>query len=247
MPKNRSSEPDNYNSMKCIWMSSNTVEYKLCDKNFDCDNCVFDKIMRNINPENNNVTSEMNNYVEQNIIKKKTDVLKSIKYSKGYHYLNNSIVLKKLFDKTYYMGLDRSAYLFLDNMEGYEYINIGSGIKKGDALLKLWGEWGETKVLTPVNFNIVDKLKHNVEDLNVNSWLSLVEADADEINDSQLSEKEYDCNLDHLMLKLYEFENQFNFLGTRMKDGGQEVKFLYQAVGIKKYNEFLTSLFSQMC
>lgn len=247
MPKNKSSEPVNFDSMKCIWMSSNTVEYKLCDKNFDCDNCVFDKIMRNINPETNKIQSVNIDTTEQDIIRKKTDVLKTIKYSQGYSYLNNSLVLKKLFGKSYYLGLDKSAYLFLDNMSGYEFLNTGSGIKKGDPLLKLWGEWGETEVLSPVNFLIVDKLKHNVEDLKVNAWLSLVEADSDEISNSQLTEKEYDCNLDHLMVKLYELENQFNFLGARMNDGGQEVKFLYQAVGIKKYNEFLTSLLSNVC
>jgi glycine cleavage system H lipoate-binding protein len=247
MPKNKNSEPNNFDSMKCIWMSSNMVEYKLCDKNFDCDNCVFDKIMRNINPENNEKLLDKQNYADTDIIRKKTNILKTINYSQGYYYLNNSIVLKRLFDKTYYLGLDKSVYLFLDNMTHYEFPKAGSGIKKDEVLLKLYGDWGETEVLSPIEFFIVDKLKHNIEDVRVNAWLSLVEADPDEVNSSQLTEKEYNCNLDHLMLKLYEFENQFDFLGTRMKDGGLDVKFLYQAVGTKKYKEFLTTLLSQKC
>ncbi len=36
-----------YDSMQCIWMQSNIIKYKLCDFNFDCDNCLFDKVMRN--------------------------------------------------------------------------------------------------------------------------------------------------------------------------------------------------------
>jgi hypothetical protein len=247
MSENRNIEPANYDSMKCIWMSSKTVEYKLCDKNFDCDNCVFDKSMRNIYPTPEENLPDEKKYIPKNIIRKKTDLLKTIKYSQGYHYLNNSIVLKKLFDKTYYLGLDRPAYLFLDNMTGYEYLSSESGIKKGDGLMKLVGEWGETKVLSPLDFTIVDKLKHNIEDLGTNAWLSLIEADAEEINNSELTEREYECNIDHLMIKLYEIENQFDYLGTRMKDGGIEVKYLYQAVGFKKYNELLRSLFSRKC
>jgi hypothetical protein len=246
MPKINSSEPAHYNSMKCIWMSSNTVEYKLCDKNFDCDNCVFDKIMRNINPESPESNAEDTMSSRQNILRKKIDLLKSIHYSPGYHYLDNSIVLKKLFDKTYYLGLDKSAYLFLDNLKEYEFQSPGSGVNKGKCLLKLCGEWGETQVVSPINFLIVDKLKHNVDDFNVTSWLSLVDADPFEISRSQLSEEEYSQNLENLRIKLLEFEDEFNFLGDRMNDGGIKVKFLYQITGIIRYKEILNSLFARM-
>ena len=244
MPKNKHSEPANYDSMKCIWMSSNTVEYKLCDKNFDCDNCVFDKIMRNINPGASGAGSAADDDSGKNIIQRKIDMLKLINYSPGYYYLKNSVVLKKLFDRTYYLGLDKSAYLFLDNLKEYEFQSTGSGIKKDKPLLKLWGEWGEADVLSPVSFLIVDKLKHNINDFRVNSWLSLVEADSDEIERYRLSEDEYMQKMEGLSVKLKEFEDEYSFLGDRMNDGGIKVKFLYQVTGVKKYRQFLDSLFS---
>ncbi len=244
MPKNKRSEPINYDSMKCIWMSSNTVEYKLCDKNFDCDNCVFDKIMRNINPGTSAKDLNGQDDSGKNIIDRKIDLLRSISYSPGYYYLNNSIVLKKLFDKTYYLGLDKSVYLFLDNLKEYEFESSGSGIKKGNTLLKLWGEWGEAEVLSPVSFSIVDKLKHNIDDFRVNSWLSLVDADPEEIEGCRMSEDDYMQKIEGLGLKLQEFQNEYSFLGARMNDGGIKVKFLYQVTGIKKYKQFLDSLFA---
>ncbi|HSD64981.1 MAG TPA: hypothetical protein VLB50_14355 [Ignavibacteriaceae bacterium] len=248
MSKNKYFELVNFDSMKCIWMSSKIIDYKLCDKNFDCDNCAFDKIMRNINPENASVVSQ-DEYLRQSIFRKKAEILKSISYSKEYHYLNNSVILKKLFDKTYYLGLDRSAYLFLDNITGYEFLNSGPEVNKGEAILKLSGDWGEMKVLSPANFFIVDKLNYKVEDLKEKIWLCLIETEDNEIENVQYEGKEYECILDHLMLKLYEFENKykFSFLGTRMNDGGTEVKFLYQAIGIQKYKEFLKSLLSNEC
>ncbi len=244
MPKNKRYEPANYDSMKCIWMSSNTVEYKLCDKNFDCDNCVFDKIMRNINPGSSGAGFAAQDDFGKNIIQRKIDLLKSINYSPGYYYLENSIVLKKLFDKTYYLGLDKSVYLFLDNLKEYEFQSTGAGIKKGNTILKLWGEWGEADVLSPVSFSIVDKLKHNIDDFRVNSWLSMVDVDPDEIERCRLSEEQYMKKKADLDLKLKEFENEYSFLGARMNDGGINVKFLYQVTGIKKYKQFLDSIFA---
>lgn len=244
MPNNEKSKPVNYNSMKCIWMSSNTVEYKLCDKNFDCDNCVFDKIMRNINLEEPGSGSEIKKDSDPNIVRRKINLLKSIRYTPGYNYLNNSIILKKLFGKTYYLGLDKSAYLFLDTLKEYELQSAGSGIKKGSSLLKLWGEWGEAEVVSPINFLIVDKLKHNIGDVKVNSWLSLVDADPEEIRKSELNEEDYSGNLSELENKLLEIENEYNYLGERLNDGGIRLNYLYQVTGIEKYKSFLNSLFT---
>jgi len=34
------------NESPCIWMEAGIIDYKLCDHNYDCDHCPFDKIMR---------------------------------------------------------------------------------------------------------------------------------------------------------------------------------------------------------
>jgi len=245
MPNNKGTEPVSFDSLKCIWMSSNTIEYKLCDKDFDCDNCDFDKIMRNINPGLTGPDTRDHKDNEPNIVRKKIISLKSIQYSSRYNYLGNSIVLKKLFDKTYYLGLDKPAYLFLDNLREYEFRSAGRGIKKGNSLLKLFGEWGEAHVVSPVNFLLVDKLKHADGGCGINSWLCLVDADPEEIRQSEQSEAEYMLNLAYLEKKLLEIENEFNFLGARINDGGTRVKFLYQVTGIEKYKGFLNSLFAK--
>lgn len=40
---NLMTEPD----MKCVWMTSGIISYKLCSLNFSCENCMFDKVMHN--------------------------------------------------------------------------------------------------------------------------------------------------------------------------------------------------------
>jgi len=36
-------EPD----MKCVWMTSGIISYKLCSLNFSCEDCTFDRVMHN--------------------------------------------------------------------------------------------------------------------------------------------------------------------------------------------------------
>ena len=33
----------NFDDIKCLWMECNAVDYKLCDKNFECEDCEFDR------------------------------------------------------------------------------------------------------------------------------------------------------------------------------------------------------------
>jgi len=37
--------PDN--GMKCVWMTAGIISYKLCSRNFFCEDCVFDRVMHN--------------------------------------------------------------------------------------------------------------------------------------------------------------------------------------------------------
>lgn len=38
--------PDN-DAMKCVWMTSGIISYKLCSLDFMCEDCVFDRVMHN--------------------------------------------------------------------------------------------------------------------------------------------------------------------------------------------------------
>ncbi len=36
---------------KCVWMQANVVNYRLCNHNYQCEQCEFDKVMRGLLPE----------------------------------------------------------------------------------------------------------------------------------------------------------------------------------------------------
>src|ERR1700694_611331 len=41
------------NDMKCVWMTSGIISYKLCSLDFFCEECLFDKVMHNVAVANN--------------------------------------------------------------------------------------------------------------------------------------------------------------------------------------------------
>ncbi|HSE41123.1 MAG TPA: glycine cleavage system protein H [Acidobacteriota bacterium] len=44
---------------KCIWMTAGVVDYKLCEFQFDCDNCGFDRAIRQRFPDEMKCTTEI--------------------------------------------------------------------------------------------------------------------------------------------------------------------------------------------
>ena len=60
-----------YDEVKCIWADSGIIGYKLCDRNFDCENCDLDKVLRK--------TAEINSEIEKNTESSK-NILTKINY-----------------------------------------------------------------------------------------------------------------------------------------------------------------------
>ncbi len=50
--------PDN--TLPCVWMAAGLVVYKLCDREYDCDNCPFDAALRGPTPNPEGATAEPN-------------------------------------------------------------------------------------------------------------------------------------------------------------------------------------------
>ncbi|MCB9247743.1 MAG: hypothetical protein H6613_03995 [Ignavibacteriales bacterium] len=79
-----------YEMLKCVWMTSGVIDYKLCDNNFDCENCPFDKVIRNLSNEKE---SQVNGIVnDANTIFNK---LQNIKYDNNIIYLKIILLLRR--------------------------------------------------------------------------------------------------------------------------------------------------------
>jgi hypothetical protein len=226
-----------FESMKCVWMSSGLVNYKLCDFNFNCDDCPFDKSMHNVHHLGLDETKSIYELIEGKI-----HSLKSTDCYSTHLQLNNNVILKKLYENSYYLGLNRLAYTLLDNISDYEILSEKDIVTKDEPLIKIQGDWGKLTIPSPAPFLSIEKIKKNTADVCSNTWLALIEA-PENISDFVITRKEYDEKINNLERVLADCLVETPVVVITLNDGGKPIRFLYELVGKKKYLEILKIFF----
>lgn len=221
-PKNGNGK--SFQDLKCIWMSSNVVEYKLCDQNFDCENCQFDRVIRNFAGKAKKAepgTEELANPIDDIITK-----IRDQAYESKNIYLKNQIIVKHLFANTYYMGLNPAAMLFLDSVDEVEDCGHQDYIRKNQALFNLKGEWGYMTISSPMNFTLLDKLILSPGEFLNKKWFAIISVVQPEITISKLNREQWQINQSNSIRMLYDIKNSYKSIGSTMMDGGTSVKYL---------------------
>lgn len=101
----------NSNDVKCVWMSAGIVSYKLCDLEFDCEHCAYDRIIRakisnhTVNGNYKSPESESTvNYPEH--AKMLIDKFIDAEINPAYYYSKNHICFCKDEDGAVSIGID---------------------------------------------------------------------------------------------------------------------------------------------
>ena len=226
---NRSTE-NNYEKLKCIWMASEIIEYKLCDNNFECENCAFDKAMRNLM----NKKETQNNSVV-NVVDVIYEKLQSIKYDNNITYLKNNLIAKKICSNTYYLGIDPILSSFLDNKSSLELTNNEKNIKAGEPAFRISGSWGEVNLLSPMNYVVYDKVTNPSDNLFNSQWQAIIGFENQKSFRGELLPEEWEDRYLNAINIIKDIKLDFAHEGETMADGGTYVKSLDQLLGNKKY------------
>lgn len=224
-------------------MASGVVDYKLCDRHFNCDNCPFDKSMRNIQHQFNSQRVEDEKSKAEQIIQDAITRIECAEFNSQYLYFGNHLVAKNLFANTYYLGFSPVAIDLLDSFTSYEYYSRGDTILKGDPILKITGEWGAVDIASPLTFTC---LGHITESQNSSErWFSLIEAPREELSQHTVPVSDYHRDIISITKELTQFQNNYPDVGITMMDGGFESSFLHQVIGHNKYLYILNVLFNK--
>ncbi len=233
---------DSFDNLKCIWMAGNLVDYKLCDKNFDCDSCQFDKAMRNtslkLNQNERIGFSKIENTIQQLI-----DNIGKEELKRDYFYLDNHLLLKNLFSNTYYIGFTPLANYLLDNSYNIEYCNAEDKIAPGETIFKLNGEWGSIGISSPLNFTFLGKFLTADNQAGNEKWFGLLEADRNDVNNVAIHGESYLKDILNVTRELSKIKLYYDEVGTTMMDGGTYLNYLHQIIGKEKYLAILKLLF----
>ncbi len=222
-------------------MDSKVVEYKLCDKGFDCDHCAFDKKIRNRSYMQNSVSVTKQDYI-RSVAERISDD------SKEEHviYLHNHLTLKSLFNKTYYIvGLSYLAINLLDNIKSVRGFKRGEIIQKNQPLLELDGDWGTVTITSPFEFFCCEQIVTKPEDLLTARWLGVIEARDEEVARLSMSGFDYGEDVKRITEYLSGFEDRMHDVGITMLDGGSQLSGLSSALGRDNYIKLLNSLFNK--
>jgi hypothetical protein len=239
MKTNNNSPQESSDDLKCIWMTSKLVSYKLCDREFDCENCEFDKVFRNLSTRGNETMLEDNlkNDLLDNMIKRIEDE----HFDNNSIYLKNQLVVKKLFGNAYYLGINPIILLLLESVDCIKELPAND-VKKGKAIFSLEGEWGQKEFISPFNFMIIGKISIVPNRINQNKWYSIILLNDEEKNGIQLTKEEWMREKQHAVSLLKTCNNKPG-IGQSLMDGGERIQHLYQYIGTKGYLEILNGIF----
>ncbi len=224
----------NYEKLKCIWMASQVLDYKLCDNQFDCENCPFDKVMRNLLNEKETQNTDIVNTI--------SNKLQSIKYDSKIIYLKNNLIAKEICHDTFYLGINPILISFLDTVSFLSVYESKKNILTDQQVIQILGEWGSISLSAPMNFMIYDLLDFPIDTLLTFQWVAIIGAVDQEISQGKIYQEEWNTIYEKALSTIEEIKSHVPQVGNTMMDGGTQIKFLHQLVGKKRYINILNSM-----
>ncbi|MGB9663485.1 MAG: hypothetical protein ACPL25_01005 [Ignavibacteria bacterium] len=225
-------------SQKCIWMECGYVEYKLCDRDFDCENCLFDKAMKS-EKEKKDQTGEMR--FKQNVNR--------LKITANHLWLIQD-------GNIFTIGLDDFAKKFFDAGCSILFPIVGSQLFVGKTFLWIIGSFGAIGFQSPISGSVIwinEKIKNNPLLLFEEDGFA-IELLKIESEDKQFVSKVYDYGeykilvyQDNLLVREFLLKkNEMEGLGhSTLPDGGEVKADFLKALSNQEFVQLLKLLFNK--
>jgi hypothetical protein len=241
MAQQKEQPVSSYQDLKCIWMNSNLVEYKLCNLNFDCENCAFDKLVRHMKENDLNVTEQN----KSNILDDKISKINSEKFEPKIIYIKNQLILKHLFANTYYIGLNPVLADLLDEITEIKEGANTTFLSKNQKIIEIKGTWGSISITSPINFLMLERIHCAPDEIKNKRWLALIGVSPQEITIAKLNYSEWEREQERIISLLEAYKINTPEVGDTLPDGGKSISFLSQFLGLKEYRKLLTKILTK--
>lgn len=225
-----------FDDVKCLWMKCGAIDYKICDKNFDCENCDFDKRISSELKTKGNVQEGIENVFDL--------VQHSASFIHPHYHFNSGLMVRNFLANTYYLGLEPYIVKFIDRQSTLRYSTLDSLVKKGEPVLNISNGWGEINIVSPFNFDFVEKLDISNIFSNDLRWFAIIETERHEILCNSINKKIYFDKLYETKLYLKNLMKTSEAVGETMYDGGVVLENWLEILGNSSYKNLLEKLFS---
>ena len=225
-----------FDEIKCLWMIYGAVDYKICDKDFDCENCSFDKHMLSELKIKGNVHEKIENMFCMG--------QQALSFTHPFYHFCSGLVVRNFLTDIYYLGIEQFIANFIDKNSSLKYCTSNKSVKKGEPVLNISNGWGEVNVLSPFSFNFVEKLEMNSIFTRDSHWFAIIEAEKYEILSNSISKKSYFDKLYETKVNLLNLMKSSEMAGKTMYDGGIILENWSDILGKNTYRNLLEKLFS---
>lgn len=225
--------------LDCIWIGSNIIEDKLCNRKFDCENCPLDKVMKNLFGD----SDKMSNYKLRDFafIDAIIHKIEETNYDSKIIYLQNNLVVKNIYANIYYLGINPLiANLFENLTQVREYMRRVYFVND-NKILSIDGEWGSISLTSSINFLLLDKLNWSPEAILTNKWIALVAVNQNELTDVKLSHNQFQLQQVKILNMLNEYRDCCLCIKSDLNDKGEQIKYFYQLIGKDEYIKILNN------
>jgi hypothetical protein len=231
--------------LNCIWISTNLVKDKLCNNNFDCDNCSFDKDMRK-NKNRMEIVDFNSILPERNLLDDVINKLNSLKHFTypSNHYFINCFVLKKFIGDTHFLGFNPVMSILIDNITGACKYGSNHSFAKDDKFIKIEGDWGSIDIVSPFDFALESELLPVNLKPESGKWIGIVKTNIENFDSINSSKENYFKSIDTVCANLKKYVKKYVTVGTTMYDGGERLKYIHQIIGKENYIKLLLLVLS---
>lgn len=252
----------------CVWMDAGLVNYKLCDKNFECELCPFDRVMRTqhhpfaeravIQSDTaavHAVPHDVSEKVFEDVIQHLLAPLKKVSLPDDRLYFSNHSWLQKMDDGRFRLGINAYLAHFLQPVMAAVVVNTPSHIDRespfawfirDDQTFTIHSS--VAGMVTETNSTLTGKPSLITNDPYDRGWLvTIAPQSASEEPVRHFSSDEFRLRLGYDIGKVEALltttlGKQRKEIGTSMFDGGTRIETIEQFIGEKRYVQLLTRL-----
>jgi glycine cleavage system H protein len=230
---------------KCVWMDTGLISYKLCTRNYQCETCMFDKVMRN----DFGTAPVINCARSERAFESQAGVHEALFFNRQHCWarVENPALVR--------IGIDSILTNFVVRVCAVSLPRPGDRVEQGRVFAHIIQEKHVLELMSPVsgtvsalNTRVLKSPELIVDDSWESGWLIAVQPDNLEHDLQQLlfgkkARQWYDqceqsvCETVGAML-----EEQSAGLGPTLHDGGEQVSSLADMLSPEQYSQVLESI-----
>jgi glycine cleavage system H protein len=256
----------------CIWADAGLVSYKLCDRDFECEDCPFDRAMRQESsrsskaPSLSRITSNKRELSEDSLknIETLSELVREfLSHSAGEQlpaerfYSRNHLWAKKVEEGRYRIGVDKHISSLFHNPMSVILPQVGTVSRRNAPFAWIILEDGTIMARSPLDGEISkgnSTLRESPSLMNSDpyesGWICEIDGVEDKTVESfcfdeKAAKKFYDDQFIQLQQTIVSgLEHRTDQLGITMMDGGVKPGSLKELLGAQRYVSFLRRLLS---